>query len=83
MDVIVGFFVFIIMVLFGVIFVFWYFFGMNLFFDVLLNDVVGLDGDILFLSFKFVIDVFVVVCFCVFGLVMFIVVFVGIFLGVK
>lgn len=49
----------------------------------LLNDVVGLDGDVLLLSFKFVIDVLVVVCFCVFGLVILIVVFVGILLGVK
>lgn len=71
------------MVLFGFIFVFWYFLGINLYLDVLLNDVVGLDGDVLLLSFKFVIDVLVVVCFCVFGLVILIVVFVGILLGVK
>lgn len=82
-DSIAGPFAYTIMAASAATFLFWDFFGGNLFPDIFLNEVTNLEGSTLFLSVKLGIDVLVVACPCALGLATPTAVLVGTSMGAK
>ncbi|KAG6508864.1 copper-transporting ATPase PAA2, chloroplastic-like isoform X1 [Zingiber officinale] len=82
-DLIAGPFVYSVMGLSAATFVFWYYFGTQIFPDVLLNDIAGSDAEPLLLSLKLSVDVLVVSCPCALGLATPTAILVGTSLGAR